>query len=296
MQKPLPLSTPEQLAEKVNTLFSLPDIALRINELLNQESCTNADLEELIQHDPALTTQMLRLVNSSYYGFPQEIDSLSRAISIIGQKELRLMVMATAVVDTFKGIPDDLVDMNTFWYHSVTSAVIARLLAQHYKQDNTERFFIAGLLYSIGKLMFFTQYPEQSAHILTLQNQSTQSRAQAEINFFGFTYAEAGAALLEKWGLPQSIWAMIDSHLHPAQSESSVEEACLLAIAADIADKIEPCAKVDLDFEEPELDYSQPAYQYMQLQPEQTSEIIQEAVFESFEILSIIRPEATQIF
>ncbi len=294
MQKPS--LTPEQLAEKVNSLFSLPDIALRINELLNQKSTTNADLEDIIQHDPALTTQLLRLVNSSYYGFPQEIDSLSRAISIIGQKELRMLVMATKVVDTFKGISEDLVDMNTFWYHSVTSAVIARLLARQFQQADAERFFIAGLLHSIGKLIFFTQYPEQSAHILKLQDQSAQSRIQAEINFFGFSHAEAGAALLKKWDLPQSIWAMIASYLHPAQSEQSVEEACLLAIAADIADKVEPCAKVDLDFEEPELDFSQPAYQYVQLQPEQASEIIQEAIFESFEILSIIRPEATQIF
>ena len=294
MQKPA--LTPEQLAEQVNSLFSLPDIALRINELLNQKSTTNQDLEEIIQNDPALTTQLLRLVNSSYYGFPQEIDSLARAISIIGQKELRLLVMATKVVETFKGISEDLVDMNTFWYHSVTSAVIARLLARHYHQANAERFFIAGLLHSIGKLMFFTQYPEQSAHILSLKDQSTQSQIQAEINFFGFSYAEAGAALLEKWGLPQSIWAMIGSHLHPAQSEHSVEEACLLAIAADIANNIEPCAKTDLDFEEPELDFTQPAYQYMQLQADTASEVIQEAVFESFEILSIIRPEATQIY
>jgi HD-like signal output (HDOD) protein len=288
--------TPDQLAEQVGSLFSLPDIALRINELLNQKNTTNEDLEEIIQHDPALTTQLLRLVNSSYYGFPQEIESLSRAISIIGQKELRMLVMATKVVDTFKGIPENLVDMNTFWYHSVTSAVIARLLARQFKQANIERFFIAGLLHSIGKLMFFTQYPKQSAEILALPDQSPKPQIQAEIDTFGFSHAEAGAALLENWGLPQSIWAMIASYLHPAQSEHSVEQACLLAIAADIANQIEPCVKIDLDFEEPELDFNQPAYQYLQLSPEQASEIIQEAVFESFEILSIIRPQAAQIF
>ncbi len=293
---PKSLLTPEQLAEKVSVLFSLPDIALRINELLNQKNTTNEDLKEIIQTDPALTTQLLRLVNSSYYGFPQEIDSLSRAISIIGQKELHMLVMATQVVDTFKGIPEHLVDMNSFWYHSVTSAVITRLLARQYQQANTERFFIAGLLRSIGKLIFFTQYPEQSAHILSMEDQSADAQTQAEIGFFGFSYAEAGAALLKKWRLPQSLWAMIASHLHPAQSGHSVEDACLLAIAADIANKIEPCAKVDLDFEEPELDFNQPAYQYVKLQPEQASEIIQEAIFESFEILSIIRPQAAQIF
>ncbi len=288
--------TPQQLAEQVNHLFTLPDIALRINSLLKHKSTTQADLEAVIENDPALAAQLLKLVNSSYYGFPQKIDNLARAITIIGHKDLQILIMATAVVKTFKGIPESLVDMNTFWFHSVTCAVIARLLAKQLKITNNERFFIAGLLHSIGKMMFFTQYPAQSTEILKIKERGVKAIQQAEIDTFGFTYAEAGAALLEKWQLPQSIWKMIAHHLQPLDSDGSVEDACLLNVAADMTDKLEPCAKVDLGIEEPDIDFNKPAYRYLQLHTEQTSEIIQDAIFESFEILSILRPEAAQIF
>lgn len=288
--------TPQMLAEKANTLFSLPDVALRINELLNEDDTSNADLEEVILYDPALTAQLLKLVNSAFFGFPGKIDTISRAVSMIGHNELRNLVLVSAVTDSFKGIPEHLVDMSTFWYHSITSGVLARLLAQQYKRQNHERFFIAGLLHSIGKLIFFIEYPQQSAQILSLKNQGQDAMIKAEQETFGFTYAELGAEFLKQWKLPDSIWEMINSLLEPLQAEHSIEDACILHIAANIADSIEPCAKIDIEFADPELDYNLPAYQHMQLQAEDVMPLIQEASYQAFEILGIIRPEATMIF
>nr|WP_305909148.1 HDOD domain-containing protein [Methylomarinum sp. Ch1-1]MDP4522037.1 HDOD domain-containing protein [Methylomarinum sp. Ch1-1] len=151
--------TSKMLAEKVNTLFSLPDVALRVNELLNEDTCNNADLVAVIQHDPALTAKLLKIVNSAYFGFSGKIDTISRAVTMIGQKSLRNLVVATTVTESFKGIPEHLVDMNTFWYHSVTSGVLARLLAKLCHRQDCERFFIAGLLHSIGKLVFLAFIP-----------------------------------------------------------------------------------------------------------------------------------------
>ena len=288
--------TPQMLAEKVNTLFSLPDVALLVNELLNKDDTTNAELEEVILHDPALTAQLLKLVNSAFFGFPGKIDTISRAVSMIGQRELRNLVLATAVTDTFQGIPEHLVDMNTFWYHSITSGVLARLLAQKYKRQDYERFFIAGLLHSIGKLIFFFEYPQQSAQILSLKDQGQDAMIETERETFGFTYAELGAELLKQWKLPDSIWEMINSQLEPLQAKYSIEDACILHIAANIANSIEPCAKMDIEFEGPELDYNLPPYQHMQLQAGDVMPLIQEASFQAFEILGIIRPDATMIF
>ncbi len=288
--------TSQMLAEKVSTLFALPDVVLRINELLNEDNTSNADLEDVILHDPALTAQLLKLVNSAFFGFPGKIDTISRAVSMIGHQELRNLVLATTVTESFKDIPEHLVDMNTFWYHSVTSGALARLLAQKYNRLNCERFFIAGLLHSIGMLIFFIEYPQQSAQILNLKSQGQKSMVEVERDTFGFTHAELGAELLKQWKLPESIWEMIANQLEPLQAKHSIEDACILHIAANIADNIEPCAKIDSEIEEPELDYNSSAYQHMQLQTEDVAPLIMEASCQAFDILGIIRPEATVIF
>ncbi len=288
--------TPEMLAEKVNVLFSLPDVALRINELLELDETTNQDLEEVILFDPALTAKLLKIVNSAYFGFPGKIDSIARAIGMIGQKELRNLVVATTVADSFKGIPEHLIDMDTFWYHSVTSGILARMLAKSCRRLDQERFFIAGLLHSVGKLVFFTEYPEQSSLILSLKDQGQEAMTNKERETFGFTFAELGAELLKQWRLPASIWAMIYSQLDPFNAIDSVDDACILHVAALIADQIEPCSKQELDFQEPELDYDSQAFKYLQLEESVVTPLIQESSFQAFEILSFIRPEASVIF
>ncbi|WP_031433102.1 HDOD domain-containing protein [Methylomarinum vadi] len=288
--------TPKILAEKVNSLFSLPDVALRINELLADTKSSNSDLEEVILHDPALTARLLKIVNSSYYGFPSKISTISRAITMLGTKELRNLVMATTVADSFTDIPEHLVDMNTFWYHSVTSAILARLLAKQRNHLDHERFFIAGLLHSIGKLVFFTEYPQQSALILSLKEQGADAMTAKEKETFGFTHTDLGAELLKQWKLPETIWRMVGSQLDPLHAEEGVEDACILHVAAVIADRIEPCAKQDLDFQEPELDYASPVFKYLQVREQDIQPLIQEAVFQAFDILSYIRPEASVIF
>ncbi len=290
------MMTPEKLVEKVNTLFSLPDVALRINELLAEEDSSIVDLEEVILHDPALSAKLLKIVNSAYYGFPTRIDTVSRAITMIGRQELRNLVLATSVTDGFTGIPQHLVDMNTFWYHSVTSAILARLLAKHLSHLDHERFFIAGLLHSIGKLVFFTEYPQQSALILSLKDAGADAMTAKEKETFGFTYAELGAELLKQWKLPETIWRMIEHQLQPLQAGDSKEDACILHVAACIADRIEPCAKQDLDFQKADLDYDSPVVNYLQLDEQDMRPLIQEAVFQAFDILCLIRPEASVIF
>ena len=288
--------TPSLLAQKVKTLFTLPDVALRINEVLAEENSSISDLEEIVLHDPALSAKLLKIVNSAYYGFPRKIDTISRAISLIGREELRNLVIATTVADSFSGIPEDLIDMNTFWYHSVTSAILARLLAKQRNHLDHERFFIAGLLHSVGKLVFFIEYPQESASILSLKEQGADEMTIKEKETFGFTHAELGAELLQQWKLPETIWRIIENHLEPFRASEAMEDACILHLAASIADRIEPCAKQDIDFQDPDLDYDSPVFKYLQLQEQDILPLIQDAVFQAFDILSYIRPEASVIF
>lgn len=284
------------IAENANSLYSLPDVALRINELINAGDATNYELEEIILHDPALTVRVLKIANSSYFGFPRKVDTISRAIVLIGQKELRNLAIATSVAATFKGISARLVNMEIFWYHSVTCGVITRLIAAHLNRNEPERFFIAGLLHGIGKLVFFSQFPKESERILRLENQSDEVVTQAEQEIFGFTYAELGAELLRQWQLPDNIWKMVAFQLDPFKDSSYTEDACILHVAANIANCIEPCAIRAVNLNEIKPTYKIEAWNQLDLNPEITQTIMGETGLQIFEVLAIIKPEAVMIY
>ena len=253
----------QTLAHQVESLFSLPEVALRINEILNSSEPLNAELEEVIASDPAFTAKILKIVNSSYFGFPGTIDTISRAITIIGLKELKNLVITSSLNSCFKDIPEELVDMDVFWYHSVTSAVIARNLAKELKCSNYERLFIVGLMHSIGRLIYFTQCPEQSRKILSYKDQGEEAMIAEELNVLGFTHAELSAEFLKGWGLPAEIWKTIESYLEPLNAGDFTRDACVLHVAGKIAGSIEPCATHEYDFKEIEPNIKPGVFDYL---------------------------------
>ncbi|NOQ15426.1 MAG: HDOD domain-containing protein [Methyloprofundus sp.] len=238
------------LVNQVESLFSLPEVALRINEVLDSPDPLITELEDIIISDPALTAKILKLVNSSFFGFPSSIDTISRAITIIGFKELRNLVMTTSVTNSFDGVPARLVDMQVFWFHSVTSAVLAKILAKKLKHTDYERMFIAGLLHSVGRLIYFTQCPDISIEILAVKDLGDEAIIAAEQEKLGFTYAELSMELLKKWELPENIYQVINHHLEPLSAGEFTRDACVLHIASKIAGSIEPCAKSDFNLAE----------------------------------------------
>ena len=284
------------LANQVESLFSLPEVALRVNEVLNSSDPSIAELEEIIISDPALTAKILKIVNSAYFGFPATIDTVSRAIIIIGLKELRNLVVTISIATSFKGIPADLVDMDIFWYHSVTSAVLAKILAKSLKHSDYERIFISGLLHSVGRLIYFTQCPEISREILSFKDQGEEAIIAAEQEKLGFTYAELGAELLKHWKLPENIWQVINHHLDPLNAGEFVRDACVLHVASKIASSIEPCVKYDFDFEELEPHFNQDVLNYIKLSPNKMQFCIDEALLQTYDILAIINPKAMTIY
>jgi HD-like signal output (HDOD) protein len=288
--------SPKIIAENVNSIFSLPEVAIRINELMNSGEASSDNLEEIIIHDPALTAKLLKLANSPYFGFSRKIDTVSHAISLIGHKELRNLVIATSVTSTFKDIPPDLVDMEAFWYHSVTCGVMARLFAAQTNIKEQERFFIAGLLQGIGKLIFFSQYPTESKKILSLKDQGEAAIRNAEVEIFGFTHAQLSAEFLKQWQLPSSIWKMIEFQFDPLNENAPIKDSCILHVAENIASCIEPCASRTVSMDEIKPTYHIEAWNQLGLSPEITQTIIGKAGLQILEMLGIIKPEAIMIY
>ena len=287
------------LAQKVKTIFSLPEIVLQVSELLRHPESSLAELEELIIHDPGLTASILKVVNSSFYGFPGKIDTLSKAISIIGFRELNALVISTSVVGQFKNMPPELVDMDTFWYQSVVRGVLAKKLALHCKRDNSERFFVAGLLSCIGKLILFTQYPEQSADILRTGKQNDAEIAAAERGLFGFDYAELSAALLNQWKLPQEIWGSIAYQLKPLDSPIDKTDACILHVASVTSNIIEPWGSYQngaFNAQTKQAVFNPGVLEYLQLSTVELDLISNDAVLHAMEVTNTLLPHGVSIY
>ena len=214
--------TPQQLVLEVEHLFSLPDVAIRINELIDQPDTSTKELVEVVQLDAGISATVLRLANSAWYGLPSRVDTISRAITLIGMKALRDLVLSTSVITTFKGISSEFVDMMDFWDNSVTCGVVTRNLARKCGIRESERMFLAGLMHKVGRLVFYASRPVQYRQVLMDKDAGEAAIIEAERAVFGFTYAELGGALLRAWRLPESLDEMIAFQTRPLKAELAV--------------------------------------------------------------------------
>ncbi len=221
----------DQLEEEIQ-LPSLPTIVVRLNQALNHPSCTATHIADIIAKDTGLTARLLRLVNSGLYNFPTTIDSIPRAVTIIGSRQLSELAMASAVVSTFKDIPSELVDMTSFWKHSVACGIICRLLAGYRKNTNTESYFLAGLLHDIGRLILYLYFPAETRDLLIYAVHQPQLMHHLEQEYLGMDHGHIGALLIKRWQLPQILEEACRYHHEP--SASSQKTVAAMVHIADI--------------------------------------------------------------
>ncbi len=224
--------TAKSLVQGVVTLFSLPDIYQQVERMIEDPRFTAADIGEVIAKDPALSMRLLKLVNSSFYGFQARIDTISRAIIVIGITDLKSLVLATSVVDTFSQISSDLVDMNDFWLQSIHCGIIARLLAKHSAVLHSERLFLTGLLSHVGSLVLYQKLPKLSEKVLKLANYNVALVPSIEQELIGVTFADVGGELIKAWSLPDALHESIAYQLTPEKALAHRLDAQLLHIAS----------------------------------------------------------------
>lgn len=231
--------SPRELVTGSADIASLPDIFFKVNEMVEDPHCSASDIGDVIKNDAAFTARLLRLVNSPFFGFPSRIDTVSRAITVIGTRELRDLILATSVVKNFAGIPADLVTMDHFWRHSIYCGLLARIIATRCREVNLERFFVAGLLHDIGSLLIYRKLPELARETLNRTNYNGQVLHQAESEVLGFNHADVGGELLRTWKLPQSLIDGVALHHTPEKALDHPREAAVTHLANIIVTAIE---------------------------------------------------------
>ena len=222
----------EELIFEVDKLVSLPDIYYRLEQAIADPNSTTDSIAELLRSDPDLCARMLRMANSAFYSFPTVIETVERAVSTIGLRQIRELVLVTSVIKAFEGIPPGTVNMNTFWEHSVAVGIMARELGQHTALPNADAFYIPGLLHDIGRLVMYLKLPAMMHDLLDRRAASGQMMYTLEREQLEYSHAEIGGRLLEFWKVPQSIWEPVVMHHEPGRAG----EYMLAASAVHIAD------------------------------------------------------------
>ena len=223
-------TTALQLVQGVQQLVSLPEACFRVNEMIEDPASSAVDFAAVITQDADLSARLLRLVNSAYFALPGPVETISRAVTIVGTGELRDLAVMTAACDLFQGIPADMFNMSDFWHYAVATGVFARKLASECDVLHAERLFVMGVLHDVGRLVILQHLGQLARDILLLAQNKAELLSYAEQEVLGFTHAEVGYELSKTWRLPQSICSAIRFHHQPAAADSYRLEAALVHI------------------------------------------------------------------
>jgi len=223
--------TPQELVSGVVRLVSLPEVCIRVNEMMDDPVVNATDIGKVIAQDASLTARLLKIVNSAFYGFQARIDTVSRAVTVIGLRELRGLVLAASAVESFSKLPNDVLNLVNFWRHSVYCGVVAQLLAQKCNVLHSERLFIAGLLHDIGKLVITNKMVKESREVIKRVEQKKIFGFEAEQAILGFDHAEVGGELLKEWNMPESLCNSVKYHHRPRAAIEPSIEICIVHIA-----------------------------------------------------------------
>ncbi len=228
---------PKTVANNVDALYSFPEVTLKLSQIISTEEYSNAEVVTFILCDPALTAQILRLANSPDFGFSQQIENVTDAVSVIGKPKLHDLITSANTAAPSGFIPT--ISMTeSFWFRSIACGIVTHMLAAKTQKKEIERLYITGLLHAIGKLVFFVQFPKESNEIPSNNSIGEDATIAAKQELFGFTHTELGAELLKQWQLPASIWEPILFQLNPPSSSTPINDSSLLQVALNITNSM----------------------------------------------------------
>lgn len=226
---------PLDVLQEELTLPSLPQVVIELQQVINDSDSSASDVAAVVSKDAGISAFLLRLVNSAFYSFPSQIDTISRAVTVVGMKQLSNMALGVSVLKVFKGAKDSTLDLAHFWKHSIAVGIIAQRLAERARLPEPERYFVCGLLHDVGRVALYTVKPDKAAHILRVSRDKSIPLYAAEAEVVGFDHAKLGGMLLRKWNFPFSLTMGVLYHHLPEKSEKFKEP--LIVHIADVMTK-----------------------------------------------------------
>ncbi len=191
-----------------------------MNGIDPDSSSTVHDLRRLVELDPVLSSRVLQMANSAYFGLPRQVTDLHRAIVMLGFSTVRNLALTACLKSLYR----DEFRCGTFtagslWLHSVATGVIARTLAQHLHPDLADEAFLCGIVHDIGIIVEWTLLPERFPAIVRAFDGMSRPFRDAEKEALGFEHCTAGGTVLRRWGLPREL-VHVARHHHDGNDQS----------------------------------------------------------------------------
>ncbi len=202
---------------KSDELPTLPTVASQLIILTSREETTLADIAELVSQDISLSAKILKVSNSAFYSFPQQIGSIKQAVSILGINAVRSLVLSFTFLTIKGGKVKSRFDFEKFWEKSLTSAVAAKLILENVKDADTEEVFVSGLLQNLGELILARSFPKEYDKVLQAVEDEQHDTLTAEENVFGINHTEVGTEVAKNWGFPDVLLKPIQYHHNPGE-------------------------------------------------------------------------------
>ncbi len=220
-----PPSIKAMVAAMPRSLGSYGPVLLEIEQALESPQCNLNTIGDAIQKDPDLTARLLRLANSPFFGFANRLSTVAEAVSLLGIQQIQDMIVASSVLEQFKGVPDNLVNKDSFWRHSLAVGLTARLLAMERRLPKPDKYFVAGLLHDVGRLVLLAQATEWAQAVFELYQHEKMLLRDAEKKILGYDHQQIAAELLQSWSYPSALVQAVEFHHAPGQSVAKLEAA-----------------------------------------------------------------------
>ena len=272
----------KKLQKKNIILPELPSVAFELKKVVENPMSSAEHIAQVVSRSPSLTAVVLKIVNSSFYGFPSKISTVSHAVSLIGTQEISVLALGISVLSIFKNLPSKTIDMHSFLRHSLVCGLLSRVFAAHKNVPQTEQLFVSGLLHDLGRLILYIYFPDESRNILARSKNRNKLLYKEEKDYLGCDHAQLGVALMKQWNLPLILKNNVLYHHKPSEAQQSVPAAIV-----HLADIIVNSLGIGGSGEKfiPPLDYN--AWENLELSPSSFETIIGQATHQ-FEALESI--------
>jgi HD-like signal output (HDOD) protein len=225
----------EKAIASIGDLATLPEVTIKIIELVENPKSTARDLHEVIKNDPALSVKVLKVVNSAFYGLPGQVASVDRAIILLGLSAVKNIAIAASIARLFKGSRiSEQFSASDLWRHSVAVAVAARTIAKLAPHPAmADEIFVAGLIHDLGTLIERQAYPDQFAEVIDRCLTEGGNFLECEREIIGADHQAFGVALTTKWKFPRHLRAAVGFHHNPDALSPELRNMAVLIQAAD---------------------------------------------------------------
>jgi len=220
----------DDLVGKIKTLPPLDLVVQKLLAVVRNDNVSATEVTENLSSDQAIASKVLALVNSSFYGFPSKITTISRAVVILGNKSIQNLALSFAAMDAFKDYKGA-IPVQKFWSHALAVATASQSIAKHIKHPVPEEMFIGGLLHDIGQLILSIFYPEHYNQMLDVP---PEDFIVHEKNLLGVSHQTVGAMLLTHWQLPPVLTNIVNTH-HLYDQYRDSQSAAIISVAEFIS-------------------------------------------------------------